>query len=89
MGELGVDGYRFSLAWPRISRGRARRTPRAWRSTTARGRAAGGGIAPAVTLYHWDLPAGAGVLCGPVVCTPPDALQYADIVVVVATGWGL
>jgi beta-glucosidase len=56
--ELGVDAYRFSIAWPRVQ-------------PTGRGRASeggldfyrslvdhllGAGIEPFVTLYHWDLP---------------------------------
>lgn len=56
--RLGLDAYRFSVAWPRVQ-------------PTGRGRAGAGGldfyrglvdellrhgIEPAVTLYHWDLP---------------------------------
>jgi beta-glucosidase len=58
MRDLGVDSYRLSVAWPRIQ-------------PTGRGAANAAGlafydrlidallaeqIAPAVTLYHWDLP---------------------------------
>jgi len=58
MGDLGVDSYRFSVAWPRIQpEGRGAANPaglafydRLVDSLLERG------IAPAVTLYHWDLP---------------------------------
>jgi beta-glucosidase len=56
--ELGVDAYRFSIAWPRLfPSGRGPLEPR--------GRAhydrlidalLERGIEPVVTLYHWDLP---------------------------------
>lgn len=59
MGELGLTAYRFSIAWSRVlPHGRGRVNPRGLafydRLTdllVARG------IRPAVTLYHWDLPA--------------------------------
>jgi beta-glucosidase len=55
---LGVDAYRFSVAWPRVQpdgRGAANRAgldfyDRLVDALRARG------IAPVVTLYHWDLP---------------------------------
>jgi beta-glucosidase len=58
MRRLGVTAYRFSLAWPRIfPAGRGQRNPEGFDYyhrlidglLTA-------GIAPCVTLYHWDLP---------------------------------
>jgi beta-glucosidase len=58
MADLGVDSYRLSLAWPRIQ-------PTGKGPANAAGLAFYGrlvdallerGIAPAVTLYHWDLP---------------------------------
>ncbi len=59
MSELGLTAYRFSIAWARIlPEGRGR--------VNARGldfyarlidRLLERGITPAVTLYHWDLPA--------------------------------
>jgi beta-glucosidase len=58
MREIGLGGYRFSIAWPRI-----------FPTGSGRPNAAGldfyrrlidalhaAGIAPYVTLYHWDLP---------------------------------
>ncbi|GAA2453681.1 GH1 family beta-glucosidase [Actinomadura vinacea] len=58
MAGLGVNAYRFSVAWPRIQpAGRGRANPkgldfyeRLVDALTERG------IAPALTLYHWDLP---------------------------------
>jgi beta-glucosidase len=58
MAELGLDAYRFSVAWPRVlpdGRGRVNRAgldfyDRLVDQLRARG------IAPFATLYHWDLP---------------------------------
>lgn len=58
MAELGIGAYRFSVAWPRIQpEGRGRANPRGLdhyhRLVDALNRR---GVAPVVTLYHWDLP---------------------------------
>ncbi|MEI8167964.1 MAG: GH1 family beta-glucosidase [Chloroflexales bacterium] len=58
MAALGLGSYRFSLAWPRIfPEGDARLNQRGLdfyrRLIEALNER---GIAPAVTLYHWDLP---------------------------------
>lgn len=58
MGELGVDAYRFSLAWPRLlPRGRGAVNPA---GLDFYDRLIDGlldaGIEPWVCLYHWDLP---------------------------------
>ncbi|KAB8166513.1 beta-glucosidase [Streptomyces sp. 3MP-14] len=56
--ELGVDDYRFSIAWPRVQ-------PTGSGPANAEGIAfydrlldelLAAGIRPAATLYHWDLP---------------------------------
>lgn len=56
--DLGVDAYRFSIAWPRIlPEGRGRVEPR---GLDFYERLVDGmlerGIRPFATLYHWDLP---------------------------------
>jgi beta-glucosidase len=56
--ELGAEVYRFSLAWPRIQpEGSGRVEPRGldYYDRLVDGLLARG-IAPAATLYHWDLP---------------------------------
>ncbi len=55
--DLGVDSYRFSIAWPRIfpSKGEYNPEGMAFYKTLAT-RLREEGIKPAVTLYHWDLP---------------------------------
>lgn len=55
---LGVDYYRFSLAWPRIvPEGTGRVEPRGldYYDRLVDGLLARG-LAPSATLYHWDLP---------------------------------
>ncbi len=59
MVEMGLDAYRFSIAWPRIiatGRGAVNR-----RGLDFYARLVDGllerGIRPVATLYHWDLPA--------------------------------
>ncbi|MDT0541488.1 MULTISPECIES: GH1 family beta-glucosidase [Streptomyces] len=56
--RLGVDSYRFSVAWPRIQ-------PQGTGPANAKGldfydrltdTLLEAGVSPAVTLYHWDLP---------------------------------
>lgn len=59
LGWLGVDAYRFSLAWPRIFPRGQGRLNRAGLDFYARlvDRLLERDIMPFVTLYHWDLPA--------------------------------
>jgi beta-glucosidase len=56
--ELGVDAYRFSIAWPRIQP--AGRGPANERGLDFYDRLvdalSAAGITPMPTLYHWDLP---------------------------------
>lgn len=84
LGWLGVDAYRFSIAWARVQPdGRGRLSPagldhddRLCDALLARG------VTPLVTLYHWDLPS---ALQGDGGWLNPDTGdrfgQYADAVV--------
>ena len=58
MGELGLDAFRFSIAWPRV-------LPQGAAPSTSAGldfydrlvdELLGNGIAPYATLFHWDTP---------------------------------
>lgn len=55
--KLGVDSYRFSIAWPRIfpEKGVYNAEGMAFYKKLSE-RLREEGIKPAVTLYHWDLP---------------------------------
>jgi len=58
MADMGVNAYRFSVAWPRIiptGRGAANQAGIDFYSRLVDGLLAKG-IEPCVTLYHWDLP---------------------------------
>jgi beta-glucosidase len=58
MRSLGIRGYRFSLAWPRIlpeGRGTVNQKGLDFYRRLVDG-LHGRGIAPMATLFHWDLP---------------------------------
>jgi beta-glucosidase len=58
MSSLGLQGYRFSISWPRIQpdgRGPANRKGIDFYRRLSEGLLERG-IAPLATLYHWDLP---------------------------------
>ncbi|WP_166875979.1 GH1 family beta-glucosidase [Salinibacterium sp. ZJ450] len=58
MGKLGLEAYRFSIAWPRIQangRGKANEKGLGFYERLVDGLLARG-IRPIATLYHWDLP---------------------------------
>jgi beta-glucosidase len=58
MAELGLDSYRFSIAWPRIQatgQGSANEKGLSFYSRLVDGLLERG-IRPIATLYHWDLP---------------------------------
>ena len=58
MGELGLDAFRFSIAWPRVlpsGRGQVNEPGLDFYDRLV-DELLGAGIEPFVTLYHWDLP---------------------------------
>jgi beta-glucosidase len=58
MGELGLDGYRFSVAWPRVVPDGGGAVNQAGLDFYDRlvDELSARGVAAFVTLYHWDLP---------------------------------
>ena len=58
MRELGLQAYRFSLAWPRIQPGGSGGFNRRGLDFYSRlvDQLLAAGVAPIATLYHWDLP---------------------------------
>ena len=84
MRQLGVSAYRFSVAWPRVFPTGAEPTPHA-AGLDFYDRLVDGlldaGIAPWVTLYHWDLPQGLQDLGGwPDRRLVDHFVRYADAV---------
>jgi beta-glucosidase len=81
--ELGVDSYRYSIAWPRVQPEGSGKPLEAGldyykRLADALGEA---GIESAVTIYHWDLPQTLEDSGGwPVRDTALRFAEYADIV---------
>lgn len=58
MRELGIEGYRFSLAWPRLlPNGSGKIEPRGFDFYNRLiDELLANGIEPLITAYHWDLP---------------------------------
>ena len=58
MADLGLPGYRFSIAWPRVQPGGSGPANSAGLAFYDRlvDTLLGRGITPMLTLYHWDLP---------------------------------
>jgi beta-glucosidase len=88
MAELGLECYRFSIAWPRIQpdgRGAANPEGLAFYQRLTQG-LLDRGIEPIATLYHWDLPqalqdaGGWGVR--------DTAQRFAEYAAIVADGLG-
>jgi beta-glucosidase len=83
MAELGLDAYRFSVAWPRIVPGGTGRVNEPGLDFYERlvDELLGRGITPFVTLYHWDLPQALEDAGGwPVRATADAFAEYAGIV---------
>jgi beta-glucosidase len=85
---LGLDTYRFSIAWPRIQptgEGAVNTTGLAFYDRLVDG-LLGAGIAPFVTLYHWDLPQALQERGG--WGSRETASRFADYAGIVARGLG-
>lgn len=83
MKSLGLQAYRFSVAWPRIlpqGRGRVNQAGLDFYSCLVDNLLAAG-IIPFVTLYHWDLPQSLQDEGGwPARATAEAFVEYADLV---------
>jgi beta-glucosidase len=83
MRQLGVDAYRFSVAWPRIvpdGRGRVNTAGLDFYDRLVDG-LLDAGITPFATLYHWDLPQASQDRGGwPERGTAQDFAAYAAVV---------
>ncbi len=83
MQRLGLQAYRFSIAWPRIlpqGRGQVNQPGLDFYNRLVDGLLAAG-IEPYVTLYHWDLPQVLQDQGGwPARATAEAFVEYADVV---------
>lgn len=83
MKGLGMQAYRFSVAWPRIlpeGRGRINQAGLDFYSRLVDG-LLDAGITPFATLYHWDLPQALQDRGGwPARATAEAFVEYADVV---------
>ncbi|MEP6811912.1 MAG: GH1 family beta-glucosidase [Actinomycetota bacterium] len=83
MRELGIDAFRFSIAWPRILPGGRGTVNEAGLDFYDRlvDELLGSGIAPFVTLFHWDTPQAIEDAGGwPVRATADAFAEYVDVV---------
>jgi beta-glucosidase len=83
MRSLGIQAYRFSIAWPRILPGGTGQVNQAGLDFYSRlvDGLLEAGITPWVTLYHWDLPQILQDAGGwPVRSTAEAFVEYADVV---------
>ena len=83
MQELGLDAYRFSIAWPRVlpeGRGRVNEAGLDFYDRLVDDLLAAG-IRPFVSLYHWDLPQALEDAGGwPSRATPEAFGEYVEVV---------
>ncbi|MDP9362838.1 MAG: GH1 family beta-glucosidase [Chloroflexota bacterium] len=82
MREIGINVYRFSIAWPRVlpeGRGRVNEAGLAFYDRLVDGLLSAG-ITPWATLYHWDLPQSLEDRGGwPRRATAEAFAEYADV----------
>ena len=88
MRNLGVEAYRFSVAWPRVmpaGSGAANEAGLAFYDRLIDGLLAAG-IEPWLCLYHWDLPQALGDLGG---WTNRESVQwFADYAALIGRRYG-